>query len=148
MPTGTGRGSTVELHGHSWLRDPYLAEFVDPPGYPRGGNRYGFRGQGGWGIPSKCIGNNALAMQMGVQESVTPMAHFDLIFPSAGGTYRVKGDYLWRDHAGFGITNGLWALVRVIGAPDEYKGFASDTLRTNCDVTAAAANAAADTASQ
>ncbi|GKS69439.1 hypothetical protein W03_14430 [Nitrosomonas sp. PY1] len=144
MPTGTGRGSTVELHGHSWMRDPYLAEFVHPEGYPRGGNQYGFydgewKFHPGWGTPSKCIGENALAMHLGGQESLTPMAHFDLIFPRAGGKYGVTGDYLWRDHGGFGITNGLWALIRVEDAPEKagYGGFGPETLRTNCHVVAA-----------
>lgn len=142
MPTGTGRGSVVELHGHHWMRDPYLAEFVEPEGYPRGG-RFA-----DWGTPSKCIGENALAMYLGGQESVTPMAHFDLVFPRAGGKYGVKGDYLWRDHAGFGITNGLWALIRVEDAPQEYtdlyKGdFAPESLRTNCNFVVAGNNQAA-----
>ncbi len=127
MPTGTGRGSTVELHGHGWMRDPYLAEFVNPEGYPGGGN---FQG---WGTPSKCIGANALAMQMGGQESLTPMAHFDLIFPRAGGKHGVTGDYLWRDHAGFGITNGLWAIIRIEAVPDGYDASTYKPLRTNCN---------------
>lgn len=160
MPTGVGRASTMELHGHSWMRDPYLAQYVEEIEYvdgidemgqpiikrhsfPRGGNQYGFYGEKGkfypgWGTPSKCIGENALAMHLGGQESLTPMAHFDLILPRAGGTYGVTGDYLWRDHAGFGITNGLWALIRVENAPEEagYGGFDPETLRTNCDVVA------------
>ena len=164
MPTGTGRGSTVELHGHSWMRDPYLAEYVEEVEYddtdeknnrikrqhslPRGGNQSGFYDkQGnfhpGWGTPSKCIGENALAMYLGGQESLTPMAHFDLIFPRAGGKHGVKEDYLWRDHGGFGITNGLWALIRIEDAPkDKHYGekFAPQSLRTNC--TAVAINTA------
>lgn len=152
MPTGTGRGSVVELHGHHWMRDPYLAEFVEPEGYPKGGNQFGFydkkgKFHEGWGTPSKCIGENALAMHLGGQESVTPMAHFDLVFPRAGGKRGVKGDYLWRDYAGFGITNGLWALIRVEDAPQEYtnlyKGdFAPESLRTSCNFVVASNNQA------
>jgi hypothetical protein len=52
-------------------------------------------------------------MSLGGQESVTPMAHFDMVFPRAGGKRGIAGDYLWRDHAGFGITSGLWAIVRI-----------------------------------
>lgn len=142
LPTGVGRASTMQLHGHAWQRDPYLAEFVDPEGYPRGGNRYGMIKdkkliQRGWGMPSKCIGGNALAMHLGGQESVAPMAHFDLIFPSAGGFHEVTGDYLWRDLGGFGVTNGLWALVRVEDAPADYPKPGLKSLRTNCDVVAA-----------
>lgn len=161
MPTGVGRASTVELHGHSWMRDPYLAQHVEEIEYvdgidergqsiikrhsfPKGGNQYGFydeegKSHPGWGTPSKCIGGNALAMHLGGQESLTPMAHFDLIFPRAGGKHGVNGDYLWRDHGGFGITNGLWALIRVEDAPEKagYGGFGPETLRTNCHVVAA-----------
>ncbi|MCC7090761.1 MAG: hypothetical protein IT524_02195 [Nitrosomonas sp.] len=141
LPTGVGRASTMQLHGHHWMRDPYLSEFVDPEGYPRGGNRHGiYKGkeliQLGWGMPSKCIGANALAMHLGGQESVTPMSHFDLVFPSAGGLHEVTGDYLWRDLGGFGITNGLWGLVRVEDAPADYPQPSRKSLRTNCDVVA------------
>lgn len=132
MPTGTGRASTMELHGHGWPRDPYLAEHVmqtDKGAFPKGFS------EATWGIPSKCIGGNALAMYMGGQESLSPMAHFDMVFPRAGGYRGIKGDFLWRDHGGFGITNGLWALIRVKEAPAEYGNrFAPRMLRTNCDI--------------
>jgi len=128
MPTGVGRASTMELHGHSWPRDPYLAErvFVSSSGsFPIGSRPVD------WGVPAKCIGENAMAMHLGGQESVSPMAHFDMVFPRAGGTHGVKGDYLWRDHTGFGITNGLWALIRVESLPSLIP-LAPDALRANC----------------
>ncbi|MEP6879432.1 MAG: hypothetical protein ABI865_11330, partial [Nitrosospira sp.] len=75
MPTGAGRASTVELHGHHWMRDPYLAEKTQASGYPMGSRPED------WHAPSYCIGKNALEMGMGGQESVTPMAHFDMVFP-------------------------------------------------------------------
>ncbi len=136
LPTGVGRASTMELHGHSWSRDPYLAEHVVQTA--RGSFPLGTSGAL-WGAPSKCIGENALTMWMGGQESLSPMAHFDMVFPRAGGHHRVEGDFLWRDHGGFGITNGLWALVRVGEAPpgysDLYEGnFAPSMLRTSCDI--------------
>lgn len=120
MPTGAGRGTTVELHGHNWMRDPYLAEEVDSGSFPKG------HSHSDWKAPSSCIGKNPMAMGLGGQESVTPMAHFDMIFPRAGGKHRISGDYLWRDHAGFGITSGLWALLRV------EKPAGSGDLRGNC----------------
>jgi manganese oxidase len=126
LPTGSGRGTVVELYGHSWPRDPYLAEIVDetPNGsYPHGSRPFD------WRTPAKCLGHNALGMTLGGQESVTPMAHFDMVFPQAGGKHYIPGDYLWRDHAGFGLTNGLWALVRV----EENTGTMSpEMLRHNC----------------
>jgi hypothetical protein len=136
LPTGTGRASTMELHGHSWPRDPYLPEHVVQTA--RGSFPLGTSGAL-WGTPSKCIGENALSIRMGGQESLSPMAHFDMVFPRAGGHRGIKGDFLWRDHGGFGITNGLWALVRVEEAPPEsselYKSsFAPAMLRTSCDI--------------
>lgn len=123
MPTGVGRASVVELHGHSWPRDPYLAERVTAAGFPQGGK------PADWGVPSQCIGDNPIQMAMGGQESVTPLSHFDIVLPKAGGQAGVTGDYLWRDHGGFGITNGLWAIVRVQAAAATYP---AAPLRRDC----------------
>lgn len=111
MPTGVGRATTVTLHGHPCLRDPYLAESTEA-GYPRGDAPID------WGIASRCIGGNSLAMALGGQESLSPMAHYDLVLASAGGVKTdkkdpVPGDYLWRDVGGFGVTSGLWGIMRV-----------------------------------
>lgn len=138
MPTGVGRASTVELHGHHWLRDPYLAQKVEktqhgafPHGIAPHGSLFHDGGQDDWHMPAKCIGQNALAMTMSGQESVTPMAHFDMVFPRAGGIKGVAGDYLWRDRGGFGITNGLWGIVRVESV--KTNDFAPNNLRLSCD---------------
>ena len=40
------------------------------------------------------------------------------LIPSAGGTFAIQGDYLFRDHMGLGSTAGLWGIVRV-GEPAE-----------------------------
>ena len=124
MPTGVGRASTIELHGHGWPRDPYLAERVDGNSFPIGGRPTD------WGVGSKCIGQNPMAMHMGGQESIAPMAHFDLVFPRAGGKHGITGDFLWRDHGGFGITSGLWAVIRV--KPSTLLPPAPLTLRRQC----------------
>jgi hypothetical protein len=105
------------------LRDPYLAETLGANGLPAGNK------PSDWKTPSQCIGQNALAMGMGGQESVTPMAHYDMIFSRAGGNKRIAGDYLWRDQAGFGITNGLWALIRV---EKSTAAISPASLRLNC----------------
>lgn len=106
MPSGVGRGTTFALHGHGWPRDPYLAENVTA-GWPVGGSH------ATWGTPSQCIGANPMHMFVGGQDSVTPMAHYDVVLPWVG--HGVVGDYLWRDMAGFGITSGLWGVLRVQG---------------------------------
>ncbi len=129
LPTGIGRATIFSLHGHNWPRDPYLAEH-STGGYPNGA------GPSSWGVPSKCIGNNALHMGMGGQESLTPMAHFDVVLKSTGGRHAVSGDYLWQDHGGFGITSGAWSIVRVIpSARSKNLFFRPISLRASCDLT-------------
>ncbi len=127
LPTGSGRGSTFTLHGHDWSRAPYLAERLDANGFPVGDK------PADWGVASRCLGGSTIGFALGGQESVSPMAHFDIVlgltpkyaylsdlaYPDlrvhreTGGLHRVAGDYLWRDVAGFGITSGLWGIVRV-----------------------------------
>ena len=92
MPMGVGRGTTFNLHGHAWQRDPYLAGTV----------------------ASQTIGHNPIGMVLGHQESVTPAAHFDVVpLNGAGGKGAIPGDYLFSDQASFGLTSGLWGILRV-----------------------------------
>jgi hypothetical protein len=114
LPTGVGRGTTSVLHGHVWQRDPYLAEKTLALG-TLGGLHQSATTPVQYGTPSKCLGRNALGMALGAQDSLAPMAHFDWVLPSAGGGAGVPGDYLVRDIGGFGVTSGLWALMRVEG---------------------------------
>jgi hypothetical protein len=113
-PTGVGRATVFELHGHPWPRDPYLAEKRDVHGFPIDDGGLGSIRVG----PNASVDgqHNPMQFWLGGQESVTPQAHFDVILSSAGGRYGVPGDYLFRDHAGFGITNGLWGIMRVTGS--------------------------------
>lgn len=95
VPTGVGRATNFGLHGHVWERYPHL-ELT---------------------LPSQVVGDNRFSRHQGSQESLTPAAHFEIRFPCAGGTFRTKGDYLFRDNASFGNLNGLWGIVRVEGEP-------------------------------
>ncbi|MBI5905087.1 MAG: hypothetical protein HZB86_06000 [Deltaproteobacteria bacterium] len=114
-PFGTSRGSTFALHGHVWQRDPYVCDddqygldgrCITPP-----------TGSSVWlGAPlvgSRAIGNNPQGFAQGGQESWTPMSHFDIVLPSAGGGNDRPGDYLFRDQASFGSASGLWGILRV-----------------------------------
>jgi hypothetical protein len=99
-PTGVGRGTTFDLHGHLWQRDPYVAGSV----------------------PSQTIGHNPLGFYLGHQESVQPSGHFDIVPKNgAGGAFAgaLTGagavDFLFRDHGSFGNTDGLWGILRVGG---------------------------------
>lgn len=115
LPTGSGRASVMALHGHGWARDPYLAERTQPL-TPFGAIHLPAGDTPQYGIASQCEGANALGMHFGANDSVTPMQHFDFLLPRAGGTDGVSGDYLLRDIGGFGVTSGLWSLIRVEGA--------------------------------
>ncbi len=104
QPTGVGRGSTFDLHGHVWARDPYLPE---TPSCLTASTL------ASCGLSSVSIGDNPLAWYLGGQESWMPYGHFDIVLPSAGGVNEVTGDYLFRDHASFGVTDGIWGILQV-----------------------------------
>ncbi len=104
QPTGVGRGTTFTLHGHIWSRDPYLPEnpgCLFTPGVD-------------CGVSSVEIGDNPKAWYLNGQESITPYNQFDIVLPSAGGVNAVDNtDYLFRDQASFGNTDGIWGILRV-----------------------------------
>ena len=133
LPSGTSvddlhaRGTVFHLHGHLWQRAPYIC-----PGQTDG---TGLEGKCNWTnfgdpnfeIGSRAIGVNPIGMYLGSQESVLPAAHFDIVLPGeffpggttptptggAGGVNKVEGDYLFRDQASFGNSQGLWGILRV-----------------------------------
>ena len=104
-PFGTTRGSTFQMHGHLWQRDPYIC-----PGEARNGLTGACNMTT---VGSRAIGVNPQGFYEGGRESWTPAAHFDIVMPSAGGGNGVTGDYLFRDSASFGNASGLWGIMRV-----------------------------------
>jgi len=115
MPFGPGRGSTFNLHGHSWQRDPYICEGSADHGLPGKCNTgNGHAGTSDTGeVGSQALGINPIGMQIGGIESWFPAEHFEIFIPSAGGVNGVTGDYLFRDHMGLGNAQGLWGIIRV-----------------------------------
>jgi hypothetical protein len=125
MPFAAGRGSTFDLHGHVWQRDPYAC-----PGYGDTGGKYGtdrrvnlpgkcdmgngLAGANGDGqVGSQRLGFNPMGFYLGGIESWFAGQHYEIVLPSAGGKTKVPGDYLFRDHMGLGNAGGLWGIVRV-----------------------------------
>ena len=104
-PYGTSRGSTFALHGHRWLRDPYVC-----PGEARNGLSGACQMNT---VGSRAIGLNPQGFYEGGRESWTPSSHFDIAPPLAGGENGIAGDYLMRDQASIGNTSGLWGIMRV-----------------------------------
>jgi len=121
VPHGTNRGTVFALHGHAWQRDPYLAEKTDSWGFPDSS----LNGLGdydpalGSGVGSARIGNNPLAFYQGGQEGLFPGAHHDIVLPSAGGTFKRPGDYMFRDVASANVSSGLWGILRLAQAQGE-----------------------------
>ena len=115
MPTGAGRGSAFDLHGHVWQRMPYICPGSTDLGLPGKcdmGN--GHAGQAGTGeVGSKNLGHNPVGFGQGGIDAWFPGAHYEVVIPSAGGTNAVPGDYLFRDHMGLGNAQGLWGILRV-----------------------------------
>jgi len=113
-PSGVGRGSVMSLHGHLWPRSPYVCPGDNRFGIPGACKPTGFfPSLPGFGVGSRAIGDSKLSFHLGAQDQVIPGAHFELFLQSAGGSDAVPGDYLFRDIGGFGVTGGVWSLLRV-----------------------------------
>jgi len=124
MPTGAGRGSTFDLHGHAWQRDPYVCassdlglagkcDMGDGVAGINGTGEVGSKRISGIGNPGEWRYENPMGMGLGGVESWYPGEHYDVAVPSAGGPWQRTGDYLFRDHMGKGNTSGLWGILRV-----------------------------------
>jgi hypothetical protein len=115
MPFGPGRGSTYDLHGHVWQRDPYVCAGSTDLGLAgkcdMGNGHAGTAGTGEVG--SQALGDNPIGFGLGGIESWFAGEHYEVVIPSAGGGNKVPGDYLFRDHMGLGNAQGLWGIVRV-----------------------------------
>ena len=64
-------------------------------------------------VGSQRLGFNPNGFYLGGVESWFSGQHYEIVLPSAGGEYKVTGDYLFRDHMGLGSAGGLWGIVRV-----------------------------------
>jgi hypothetical protein len=77
------------VHSHPWQEEPYIDD-------------------------SKKIGFNALSETQGAQQAGVGQK-FDLLFPSAGGQFKVPGDYLYTTYQTANKA-GTWGLFRVTAA--------------------------------
>lgn len=104
-PHGAYRGSTFQVYGHLWQRDPYICP---------GSANLGLPGKCGMTeVASRALGINPVGFYRNGQEGVHAYSHYDIFLPSAGGENAVPGDYLFRDHESLGNTCGQWGLLRV-----------------------------------
>jgi hypothetical protein len=103
-PPGNGDNQqTFELYGHVWQFQPY-----------RDG--------------STVIGDNPASPTTGTQGGVGPTAHYDIVLPSAGGSFKVPGDYVWRSADALQFQVGVWGLMRVSPVPQPQQNAFPDTV--------------------
>jgi hypothetical protein len=94
MPSTTSANSAAQppvftIHGHGWQDEPYTRRSTE-------------------------IGHNSMAQRVGSQE-VTVTQKYDIVLDSAGGPFKVPGDYLYQ---AFNQEQkmGIWGLFRVVPA--------------------------------
>ncbi len=88
-PGGANQNGAFEIQGHIWEEEPYTND-------------------------STRLGSNPLSEWKGVQHGHGPTNHFDVLIKNgAGGKFRVKGDYLFRDYVAWLFHNGTWGIFRV-----------------------------------
>jgi hypothetical protein len=114
MPSANGRGTVFTLHGHLWQRAPYVCPGSNDLGIVGRCRPTGFYPtRPGFEVASRAIGENPHSQWFGGQDSFLPSQHYDMVLPSAGGAFKVPGDYLFHDRAGVGNLNGLFGILRV-----------------------------------
>jgi hypothetical protein len=87
---GHARNNVFMVHGHLWQEMPYQD-----------------------GSSSTVIGFKQDSPWHGAQWGHGPSNHFDVLIQSAGGTFQVPGDYLYRTFQSFQFDGGMWGLFRV-----------------------------------
>jgi hypothetical protein len=92
-PTGHPRQHGFTLHGHNWVHEPWVANstVIFKPG----------------------VDPEPISMTIGTQGGHTARRHWNVVLQSAGGVFKIPGDYLIRTQESFQFTNGLWGIFRV-----------------------------------
>ena len=104
------RDSTYVLHGHVWPRDPYVCTGSSQDASVNLAGRCDPNEP----VPSQALGLNKQAKYMGGEEGMGHVfSHWPILF-DAGGSFGVRGDYLFRDYAPNGNRNGMFGILRVV----------------------------------
>jgi hypothetical protein len=93
-PSGHPRNHGFTLFGHDWIMNPWQAD----------AEHHGSAVMG-W--------NPQSATRIGSTSGIGPMRHINIL-TTAGGCFKVPGDYLYRTQEGFMFGGGLWGIFRVI----------------------------------
>jgi manganese oxidase len=93
QPTGHPRQHAWTLHGHNWIHEPWVlnSTTIFRPG----------------------VDAEPASMTIGTQGGHAARRHWNVVLPSAGGAFKVTGDYLFRSQESFQVTGGLWGILRV-----------------------------------
>jgi hypothetical protein len=109
-PSGHPRNHAFTLSGHDWIMNPWQ--------YDQGHHGSAVMG---W--------NKESSTRFGSTSGIGPMRHVNIL-TTAGGCFKVPGDYLYRTQEGFMFGGGLWGIFRV--TPE---GKDSHTVPDTCLVT-------------
>ena len=94
QPTGHPRQHAFTLHGHNWFHEAWTNNSTQQ-----------------W---NPALNPEPQSMTIGTQGGHTARRHWNIILPSAGGSFRVAGDYLLRTQESYQFTDGLWGIFRVV----------------------------------
>jgi hypothetical protein len=101
---GHARNDVFMVHGHIWQEMPYLTlprlhvqKEINSPDLGA----------------SNVIAENEKSSWHGAQWGHGPSNHVDVVIRSAGGEFKVVGDYLYRTFQSFHFDGGMWGLFRV-----------------------------------
>jgi hypothetical protein len=89
-PAGYARSTTLGIFGHNWAYEPFASV----------------------GMASDVMEWSPTHQFRSSQDLILPPMSYNIL-TQAGGPFSVRGDYLYRDLASFGNSNGLWGIVRV-----------------------------------
>jgi hypothetical protein len=96
------------IHGHVWAEEPFVTV----------GN-----------VPSAVMGNNPNSEWFGARDGFGAGNHFDILLPSAGGTNKIPGDYLYKSFPIGEFPAGTWGLFRVNATPQQQAACTGGTIR-------------------
>ena len=93
QPTGHPRQHAFTLFGHNWFHEAWTNNSTQQwrPG----------------------VDPEPTSMTIGAQGGHTARRHWNIILPSAGGSFQQPGDYLMRTQESYHFTSGLWGIFRV-----------------------------------
>jgi hypothetical protein len=93
QPTGHPRQHAFTVHGHAWFHEAWTDNSTrqwSPGATPE-----------------------PQSMTIGSQGGHTARRHWNIILPSAGGSFQQPGDYLIRTQESYQFTDGMWGIFRV-----------------------------------